>query len=105
MRRIVVLLTAIACVAVLAETSRAQLFGGNRSLGSPVGRRAGSGNHAEVGTIRGNERFVRGNRDRKSFVGADSTDSQEFTGMQQASGSTRVRSTLSGMDIETRPRR
>ena len=101
MKRFVLLLTAITFIAVSEETTSAQLFGGARQLGSSLRRRGGTGNHAEVGTIRGNERFLRGNRNRTSFVGSDSSESTEFVGQQQASGSNRVRSTLSGMRIET----
>jgi len=101
MIRFVFLLVIAASIAIPAKTSLAQLFGGKRQLGSPHVRQAGSGNHAEVGKIRGNERFIRGNRDRRSFVGTDSTDAADFVGMEQASGSNRVQSTLSGMRIRT----
>ncbi len=90
-------------LATEVDQASAQLFGGSRTLGSPVTRRAGRGNSAEVGQIRGNERFLRENRDRADFVGRDFETSRGFAGVQQSSGSTRVLSTLSGMNVETGP--
>lgn len=66
--------------------ANAQLFG-QRKLGQPLTRQPRAGiaanPDAAAGEITGNERFVRGNRDRSSFVGADQTESRGFVGNQQ----------------------
>ena len=58
-----------------AAVAQAQLFG-QRNLGQPLGRRARQAasmadTNADAGQVTGAERFIRGNRDRASFVGAD----------------------------------
>lgn len=59
-----------------------------------------------AGTLQGNERFLRGNRSRRDFVGADRTDQQGFVGAQQALATGRVRSAVEDLQIETvNPRR
>ena len=77
--------------------ANAQLFG-QRKLGQPLTRQPRAGiapnTTAAAGEITGTERFVRGNRDKSSFVGADQTDSRAFVGNQQGSmGGTIISST------------
>ncbi|MCA9189300.1 MAG: BON domain-containing protein [Pirellulaceae bacterium] len=64
---------------------QAQLFG-NRSLGQPLQRQSGPPGLNDLGTVgqvQGNERFMRGNRGRASFVGADQRDTSTFVGAEQ----------------------
>ncbi len=74
-----------------------QLFG-ERTTGQPLqmrsgpGRTGGGGGGEEtVGTIQGDDRFLRENRARGEFVGSDRRSTQGFIGSQQALGSGRVR--------------
>ncbi|MBN2023821.1 MAG: BON domain-containing protein [Pirellulales bacterium] len=84
----------------LVDDARGQLFGGTRRQGSPMNRRAGAGDNAEVGAVRGNERFIRGNRRRNDFIGTDTRDTAGFVGLQQGSSTGQVRSATAGLDIE-----
>lgn len=66
----------------LAQTSTArQRLGASRTTGSSL---------SEVGTVTGNERYVRGNRSANDFVGTSSRDLAGFVGMQQSAASSRV---------------
>lgn len=75
-----------------------QLFG-ERTTGQPLQSRggpartagAGAGGEETVGTIQGDDRFLRENRARNEFVGSDRRSTQGFVGSQQALGSGRVR--------------
>lgn len=85
------------------DNANAQLFGdrsGNR-LGSQQARtRPGSAAAAapeEVGQVTGAERFLRGNRDRASFVGADRTETQNFVGSEQATMAGTIVSSTAGI--------
>jgi osmotically-inducible protein OsmY len=51
-----------------------------------------------VGTLTGAERFIRGNRARTAFVGADQTEGQGFVGSQQARTSGTIVSSTAGME-------
>ena len=75
----------------------AQLFGRPRSVGRPLARRAGPGELQDVGTLGGNERFLRANRGRTAFVGADQTEGQSFVGSQQAQTSGTIVSSTAGL--------
>ena len=72
----------------LASEAAAQMFG-QRTLGQPLSRRTTRGNvgvtqTAEaVGQVQGSERFMRGNRSARDFVGA-SVDRGTFVGQQTA---------------------
>ena len=77
----------------LAPSAQAQLFG-PRTLGQPFQGRRGPAQSAatsDAGVLEGNERFLRGNRSRNSFVGADRQSQQGFVGAEQAIGTGRVR--------------
>jgi len=59
----------------------------SRSRGSDANSRSqggGQGDAEPLGTILGNERFLRGNRDARDFVGTDSGETRRFVGVQQA---------------------
>ena len=76
------------------STAVAQLFGGGRQLGQPLnGRNRGGGsggaaaNDPGVGQVRGSERFLRSNRRRGDFVGADRFEPRGFVGSGQGTTS------------------
>lgn len=79
-------------------TATAQMFGRPRSLGRPLSRQAGPQALENVGTLTGNERFMRGNRGRESFVGADQRETQSFVGSSQARTSGTIISSTAGID-------
>ena len=97
---ILVLLTLVA-VPAAAGKARAQLFG-NRPVRSTPLRRARPGMD-DVGTVTGNERFVRGNRRGTDFVGTDSRDRRDFVGMQQGDTSGQIRSAITGLRPRSGP--
>lgn len=85
MRATTTVLSLIVAV-VLAETASAQMFG-NRQLGRPLRRQPTPGfdqNQEEVGTLQGNERFLRRNRRPTDFVGPDLRELDRFVGLIQA---------------------
>lgn len=104
------MLVALALAAVLggARESAAQLFG-SRSLGGSLARRTRTtaGRPATAsnvgGEVRGNERFVRGNRQSTNFVGTDSRELRSFVGAQQGTVSGTAQSATSGLRIESAP--
>ena len=77
----------------------AQLFG-TRTLGQPLGRqpRAAAAPTADSGRVTGSERFIRGNRDQNSFVGADQGETQSFVGSQQGSTNGVIVSSTAGIE-------
>ena len=85
---------------VSSDTASAQLFG-PRSIGNPLQGRARSGQGSGVGEVQGSERFLRGNRGRRDFVGSDSGDRQGFVGNEQATGSTSTRTSTDGLQRRT----
>lgn len=104
--RVLRLVTAMLTVTfVLSFTieAQAQLFGNRRSARSQARRRAGAGSAAGTGTMQGNERFVRGNRGRNSFVGSDTGDVRRFVGSEQATTTGRILSTTTGLRSEQDP--
>lgn len=52
------------------------------------------------GMLRGNERFLRGNRSRRDFVGSDRVEQSSFVGAQQALATGRVRTAVEGVRLE-----
>ena len=75
---------------------------GNESYAQMFGERSVGGQ----GMLRGNERFLRGNRSPRDFVGADRTEQSGFVGSQQALTTGRVRPATEGFRLETNnPRR
>jgi len=76
------------------DSAEGQLFG-KRTMGSPFQSRRSAGPApaaagAEPGTLQGNERFIRDNRSRNAFVGADRSSLQGFVGRSEAIGVGRV---------------
>ena len=83
-------------LAMAPSDAEAQLFG-NRSLGgSSLSRRTRPGTSG-TGEVLGNERFIRGNRSRRTFVGSDSQDVNSFVGSEQATVSGSIQSTTAGL--------
>lgn len=78
--------------ASICHDCQAQMFGEQ-----PVGSQ---------GVLRGNERFIRGNRSRRDFVGSNRSDQTGFVGAQQALATGRVRPATEGLRIDqTNPNR
>ena len=89
--------TSLAILLVLQASAHAQLFG-SRSLGSPIQARGSSApGGAQAGRIQGNERFLRGNRSRAEFVGADQRDTGGFVGNELGRASGRIMSATAGL--------
>ena len=78
----------------------AQMFGRPRTLGRPLSNRGRVTNMdmEEVGQITGSERFLRENRGRASFVGADRSEDQSFVGSEQARTSGVIVSSTAGIN-------
>jgi hypothetical protein len=91
-----------ALVLVLAtevDTAHGQMFGA-RSVGQPLARRPGAGTaqtQQDVGTLQGNERFLRQNRRATDFVGNDVRELQRFVGALQARTLGQVTPTTQGL--------
>ncbi len=96
MRKLLVCLAAL----VLLDCSpvQAQLFGRPRNVGRPLSRSPGPPVAEDVGIITGAERFLRNNRDRASFVGADQREAQNFVGSQQARTTGTIVSSTAGIE-------
>lgn len=98
------------CILVSCFTvspAQAQLFGA-RSVGNTISSPLSQGGSlnsntagSAVGTLTGNERFVRGNRSRRDFVGSDRNEQSGFVGSGQAIGVGRVPSATEGLRIQT----
>lgn len=73
----------------------AQMFGA-RQVGRPLSRGARPGSLEDVGVVR-NQRFLRGSRSARNFVGVDRQDATEFVGMEQAGAAQAVRSAVAGL--------
>ena len=95
MRNLVILLAL--CCLLDNPSAQAQLFGRPRTVGRPLAGRSGPGSQQDAGTLRGSERFLRGNRGRAAFVGADQTEGQSFVGSQQARTSGTIVSSTAGL--------
>ncbi len=80
------------------QIANAQLFG-QRNLGESLSRRArpGSSGGEGAGELRGNERFVRGNRSARDFVGSDMADTGRFVGVQQGRSRGTIRSAITNL--------
>lgn len=104
------ILAAVGLAATLAAAGEAgaQLFG-TRTLGTSLARRTrGAGAVATtgsnvVGSVRLNERYIRGNRGRVDFVGGDSQEQRGFVGSEQAQAGGAIRSAVSDLRIESAP--
>ena len=101
-RSVSTLVIALLASSLAMETAQAQMFGA-RSLGQPLTRRTPTGAAAPAaigaatgaaGVVQGDERFLRGNRDRSEFVGPNRGSQQGFVGSGQAIGVGRVRTSV-----------
>ena len=95
MRKYSLLLVAVALLDL--PNAHAQLFGRPRNVGRPISSRGGLENQASIGRVTGNERFLRGNRGRAAFVGADRGEAQSFVGSEQARTSGTIVSSTAGI--------
>lgn len=89
----------------VASPVHAQLFGA-RNVGKPLGSPLAQGGSlnsnaagSNAGILSGGERFVRGNRSRRDFVGSDRGEQSGFVGVGQAIGVGRVPSATEGLRI------
>jgi hypothetical protein len=89
-------------------TLQAQMFG-KRSLGGTLrpqpkpGQAAASAAETATGEIEGSERFLRGNRSQRDFVGSDRREQAGFVGSQQALGAGRVVAATESLQAEADP--
>ena len=87
---------------------RAQMFG-QRSFGGTLrpqprpGQAAATATETATGEIEGTERFLRGNRSRRDFVGSDRREQASFVGSQQALGAGRVVAATESLQAEADP--
>jgi hypothetical protein len=87
---------------------QAQMFG-QRSLGGTLrpqprpGQAAAAAAETATGEIEGSERFLRGNRSRRDFVGSDRREQAGFVGSQQALGAGRVVAATESLQAEADP--
>lgn len=77
------------------QQTHAQLFG-PRVLGQSLSRQPGPDLAAaeEIGELTGRERFIRGNRSARDFIGTDMADSPNFVGIQQGRSRGSIRSAI-----------
>ena len=87
---------ALAIISLIdTQDARAQLFGHPRTVGRPLTSQ--NQQQADIGTVTGVERFLRGNRGRAAFVGADRSEGQGFVGSEQARTSGTIVSSTAGV--------
>lgn len=97
---------ALACIVLflslsLSSEASAQLFG-DRRVGSPLTAPPGNASTGQnPGNLTGNERFLRGNRSRRDFVGSDRNETAGFVGASQAIGVGRVPAATESLRVET----
>lgn len=86
------------------QDARAQMFG-PRVLGQSLSRQPGPNLAAaeEVGELRGTERFIRGNRGIRDFVGTDAADTPVFIGIQQGRSRGTIRSAITNLRPSREP--
>ncbi len=97
MPRLILPVVIVTLVLSWQSHAQAQLFG-KRNLGaSSLSRRSGPGGSTDAGSVTGNERFIRGNRSRRAFVGSDAQEIRSFVGSEQATVTGQVQSTTAGL--------
>lgn len=74
-----VIVTGLAVTLVLCDCARAQRFSRRRQSGQTFDQLE------DVGTLQGNERFMRDNRNRRNFVGRDLDNMERFVGRLKGS--------------------
>ncbi|MGB0597694.1 MAG: BON domain-containing protein [Rubripirellula sp.] len=92
------LLLTLSVVGLGQTLCNAQVFGRPRQIGRPLTRQPSASNLEEVGQITGTERFLRQNRGRAAFVGADRSERDGFVGSQQAQTSDTILSSTAGLN-------
>ncbi len=108
MKSTTILLAGAVLAAMLASEARGQLFG-KRSLGGSISPRMRPGTTSAapgqntVGTVRGNERFMRGNRRPGSFIGGDSNQRRDFVGSDKVQDIRQFLSAQAGLRAENKP--
>lgn len=76
---------------VLSESAQAQMFGAPRQVGRPIQSRSGPNqSQSQIGSLQGNERFMRENRSTRDFVGSSRAEGDGFVGSVQSLGTGRV---------------
>ncbi|MCR9293855.1 MAG: BON domain-containing protein [bacterium] len=86
---------------VSSSSASAQLFG-ERRVGAPLrAAPSGAATAQNPGNLTGGERFLRGNRSRRDFVGSDRSESTGFVGAIQAIGVGRVPAATEGLRLKT----
>ena len=102
LRAISLACTTLFWVVGFQPAAQAQLFG-ERRVGSPLTRPGGGASSAgqNPGNLTGSERFLRGNRSRRDFVGSDRNEADGFVGASQAIGVGRVPAATESLRIET----
>ena len=89
----------MAVAVLLCNSATAQMFG-NRQVGRPLTRQSQPGfdqEQEDVGSLQGNERFLRKNRRPTDFVGPDLRELQRFIGILQASARGQATSATQGI--------
>lgn len=81
-----------------AQTGAGSNFsgGGSRAGGGQGGGQGTGAGATDTGSLSGDERFVRGNRQAGQFVGADTTDLESFVGVEAAAAGQGGRGGMSG---------
>ena len=92
-RKSITIVSSLVMVGVLCGVAPAQMFG-QRQLGRPLSRGVAPGiqqqQQQDVGTLQGNERYLRRNRRATDFVGPDLRELSRFIGVLQSRGLVRV---------------
>lgn len=86
------------------QQAGAQMFG-PRVLGQSLSRQPGPNLAAaeEIGELTGRERFIRGNRSTRDFVGTDMADTPNFVGLQQGRSRGTIRSAIINLQPPQQP--
>ena len=85
---------------LLEPAAHAQLFG-ERRVGAPLRPGGSAAAEQNPGNLTGSERFLRGNRSRRDFVGSDRNEADGFVGASQAIGVGRVPAATESLRMET----
>jgi hypothetical protein len=95
MKNNALVLIALAVTLACVEPCAAQLFG-PRAMGRSRSRASAPALEQQGGTgdIQGTERFLRGNRGARAFVGTSAQQARQFVGTEQATGASSVRTAV-----------
>ncbi|WP_144992483.1 BON domain-containing protein [Polystyrenella longa] len=102
LRTIIFVMVSVSSIIFISQVE-AQLFG-DRTLGQPLTKQpepgAASSSASGGSAISGGARFLRENRDERSFVGADSEEGSGFVGLEQGSTDGNVRTAVQDFQVE-----